>query len=94
MSTLGEYVLTKEIKELKLEISTLKKDKRKLKLSNDITKTSRDNYKIKATNVLKAVIKLREDGLIKITNKQIGERYFVSSEHVRSLSGKMRKEQL
>tara|TARA_R110000744_G_scaffold321118_3_gene427260 strand:+ start:4826 stop:5107 length:282 start_codon:yes stop_codon:yes gene_type:complete len=86
MKTIGEHVLKEENNSLRSEISELKKEMRKLKATYETTLRSRENYKRKEVNVLKSVLLLRHDGLLSLSNDEIGARYSSCPRHIRTLS--------
>ena len=53
---------------------------------------NRDNLKSKHENKLRAVLKLKIDGYLELTHKEIANRYFASYSHVKNLSALIRGE--
>ena len=53
---------------------------------------NRDNLKAKHENKLRAVLKLKIDGHLNLTHKEIAERYFASYSHIKNLSALIHKE--
>jgi len=53
---------------------------------------NRDNLKAKHENKLRTVLKLKIDGHLELTHKEIAKRYFASYSHIKNLSALIRKE--
>ena len=78
--------------EYKTEIIRLReRDKKQRSTIRSLT-ANRDNLNLKHENKLRAVLKLKIDGHLKLTHKEISERYFVSYLHVKNLSTLVHRE--
>ena len=54
--------------------------------------TNRDNLKAKHEHKLRSVVRLKIDGYLKLTHKEIAARYFTSYSHIHGLSALINKE--
>ena len=106
MSTIADYFSKDdEIKGLKLKlieqeeitriandkIIAVTKEREQFRRKSASLKKSLDKYTCKAVNLIRGVIKLRLDGFLDMSNQEIGDRYFVSSDHIRTLSSLVKK---
>jgi len=81
-------------KEYKAEIIRLReRDKKQRSTIRSLT-ANRDNLNLKHENKLRAVLKLKIDGHLKLTHKEIAKRYFVSYLHVKNLSTLVHRESI
>ena len=79
-------------KEYKAEIIRLReRDKKQRSTIRSLT-ANRDNLNLKHENKLRAVLKLKIDGHLKLTHKEIAERYFASYLHIKNLSTLVHRE--
>jgi hypothetical protein len=75
--TVGEY---------KAEIIRLRERDLKQRSTIRSLTTNRDNLKAKHESTVKAVTRLKVDGHLEMTYKEIAARYFTSCSHIRNLS--------
>jgi hypothetical protein len=79
-------------KEYKAEIIRLReRDKKQRSTIRSLT-ANRDNLNLKHENKLRAVLKLKIDGHLKLTHKEIAKRYFTSYLHIKNLSTLVHRE--
>ena len=79
-------------KEYKAEIIRLReRDKKQRSTIRSLT-ANRDNLNLKHENKLRAVLKLKIDGHLKLTHKEIAKRYFASYLHIKNLSTLVHRE--
>ena len=78
--------------EYKAEIIRLReRDKKQRSTIRSLT-ADRDNLNLKHENKLRAVLKLKIDGHLKLTHKEIAERYFASYLYIKNLSTLVHRE--
>lgn len=73
------------------KIASVTKEREQFRSAVSALKISVEKYNCKAVNLIRGVIKLRLDGLLDMTNKEIGDRYFVSPDHIRTLSSLVKR---
>lgn len=88
-----------DLRRLELEasakrISSVKADRTVMKKKLRTAERSRDKQKEKGVAVLKAVIALREDGLLNMKDYEIAIRFFVCEGHIKNLTHIARKERI
>jgi hypothetical protein len=76
----------------KTEIVRLRKRDIKQRSTIRSLTANRDNLKAKHESKLRAVLKLKIDGHLNLTHKEIAERYFTSYSHIKNLSALIHKE--
>lgn len=88
--------LRKQISKLKAEhlteVKSLRKQSKYFRGSVSSLKGQLDKYNCKSVNLLRGVLKLKHEGLLKITLKEIADRHFVSYRHVTTLSALMKRQ--
>ena len=70
----------------KAEITRLRERDIKQRSTIRSLTANRDNLKAKHESKLVSILKLKIDGHLELTNKEIAERYFASYSHVHNLS--------
>tara|TARA_R100000951_G_scaffold51824_1_gene43669 strand:- start:2305 stop:2571 length:267 start_codon:yes stop_codon:yes gene_type:complete len=78
--------LEQQIEKLKKKIEVKNKLLMELRGSRYAIKLSRDKLKAKHENKLRAIIKLKLDGLLDLTDEQIANRFFVEHRHIVNLT--------
>jgi len=74
------------------EIKSLRKQREYFRGSVSSLKGQLDKYDCKSVNLLRGVLKLKHEGLLKMTLKEIADRHFVSYRHVTTLSALMKRQ--
>ena len=75
------------------KIASVNADRAVMKVKKILAIKSKQTNERKIVNVLKAVIGLRDDGLLDLTNKQIADRYFTTEGNVKTTKLVMKREQ-
>ncbi len=78
--------------EYKAEIVRLRERDIKQRSTIRSLTANRDNLKAKHENKLRTVLKLKIDGHLELTHKEIAKRYFTSCSHVKNLSTLINRE--
>jgi len=73
-------------------IASLNASKRVMEIKMTLAVKSKLTNERKVFNVLRAVIGLRDDGFIELTNDQIADRYFTTVGNIRSIITRMKKD--
>ena len=74
------------VEDYKAEIIRLRERDLKQRSTIRSLTTNRDNLKAKHESTVKAAVRLKVDGHLEMTYKEIAARYFTSCSHIRNLS--------